>query len=406
MGHVQWGHIENPLQLLEIQTADGRVWAPSQDCVTVPAVGYVLMYDQQVVATEHVTVAYVQGVCQQLEDDVLAGSRNIAAIMKNIATEEPVDPMLPIPIVHPITGVVQQATPRHVVDWVFASRRSNILPMNTPVGATVWDDPRHPVEDSDDSNDEDEDFPIPQAVSPPRPVNLTTRAVKRTAVYGQNQPPALRVCQSPLQIDLKHQLLLPDTKANELLPDLLPPGWSSEVPPPATNPELTTPGHRPLLPALHPQVAHYAAAPYRFAAPSHPQSQATPAHPGPQPTCSQPLVRRGDLAQSTAMTLGLIPHSLEALMPAFHAHGCCYHPLNLRQEKGLQPATGRSRGRYHLVKCCDSPTGRHDGGLTSGHCADHQMEKAPWNCCLPLDGAFWHWTVICSTFPSLVERRT
>ena len=68
---------------------------------------------------------------------MLAGSRDIAAIMVNVASEEPVDPLLPIPIIHPITGVVHQATPRHMIDWVFASRRTNILPMDILVGAAA-----------------------------------------------------------------------------------------------------------------------------------------------------------------------------------------------------------------------------------------------------------------------------
>ena len=181
---VQAGPDDNDNHLVEIHAGTGKRWIPLQDTLHVSDVGYALMHEQQVEAAEHVNLAYVQGVCRQLEDAVLAGSRTVSELMAPILSEEPVNPLLPIPIVHPQLGDPRETTPQHVVDWTFASRRSNQLPPDVQVGSSIWDDPRHPVDESDDSNDD-----TGPVAAPPLPLrSLTTRSIKRAA--SPSAPPA------------------------------------------------------------------------------------------------------------------------------------------------------------------------------------------------------------------------
>ena len=100
-----------PLDLVEIQAGTGCYWVPVQDTIPVSNVGYALMYDQQVVPMAPVDLQYVQGVCEQLEEAVLMGSHDIANIMIHITLEQPVEPLLAIPIIHPLTGELRQTTP-------------------------------------------------------------------------------------------------------------------------------------------------------------------------------------------------------------------------------------------------------------------------------------------------------
>ena len=181
------------------QNIDGimEVSASVRKTIGVSQMGYSLMYDHQVDAFGHFNLARVHRVCAQLETDVLEGARDISAIMINVISDQPVDPLLPIPMVHPFSDTSLQTTPQHVVDLVFASRRSNQLPPDVVIGPSVWVfDPRHLSADSDDSAEDSDGSP--EVVHPPLPERLPTRSVKRAASPPPAQPTVSRVCVKPL----------------------------------------------------------------------------------------------------------------------------------------------------------------------------------------------------------------
>ena len=91
-GVIQFGQIlavrtqsdDEPADMVEIAAGTGLRWVPLSDTVRVSDVGYALMYDQQVDASGHFNLARVRQVCADFETVVLAGSRDITAIMSNV----------------------------------------------------------------------------------------------------------------------------------------------------------------------------------------------------------------------------------------------------------------------------------------------------------------------------------
>ena len=67
-----------------------------------------------------------------------------------------------------------------------------------------------------------------------------------------------------------------------------------------------------------------------------------PSYSRPPPAIPHPTVARGYLAQATALALGLVPHSLDALMAAFQAHGAAH--IYLIYEKAFNPPQLVARG--------------------------------------------------------------
>ena len=179
--------------------------------------------------------------------------------MSNVIYEQQVDPLLPIPVVHPTLGKSCQTTPQHVVDWIFASRRSNQLPPAVLIGYSIWEDPRYLPADSEDSNDESDE--APEVVHPPLPERLATGSVKRAASPTPAHNTVSRACLKPSSMPSAPLDQTPETPSDAFFADFGVAGISvPSVPPPSgTQHPWFFPN-----PCIPPHLMPYAAAPYRM----------------------------------------------------------------------------------------------------------------------------------------------
>ena len=100
-GVIQFGQVMavredtdvDPAEMVVIQSGTGRRWVPLRETIGISPVGYALMYDQQVDASGHFNLARVHQVCAQVETAVFEGARDISAIMINVISDQPVDPL-------------------------------------------------------------------------------------------------------------------------------------------------------------------------------------------------------------------------------------------------------------------------------------------------------------------------